>query len=47
MVRFVQDPGAGCELPVTLPIVGAKLKDQPVGHGYSVRPANWREIDAI
>ena len=41
MVRLVENAGAGRELAVTLPIVGAKLKDQPVRHGYSLRSGSW------
>ena len=37
VMSLVQDARARSELAITLPVVGAKLKDQPVGHRLSLR----------
>jgi hypothetical protein len=42
MVRLVQNAGAGRELAITLPIVGAKLEDQLISHGHSLGDGSLR-----
>jgi hypothetical protein len=37
VMSLVQDARARSELTITLPVVGAELKDQPIGHRSSLR----------